>query len=64
MNEIRLGVFGLWRGMAYIKVIIKMQGVKVVSLCDMSEERLNAALEKCGDGTRCFTKRTYHISRA
>ena len=48
MKEIRLGVFGLWRGMAYVKVIMRMQGVKITSVCDMSEERLEKAKEKCG----------------
>ena len=54
MKEIRLGVFGLWRGMAYVKVIMRMQGVKITSVCDMSEERLEKAKEKCGEETKYY----------
>lgn len=55
MKELKIGVFGLWRGMAYIKVALKMENVKIVALCDKSKSRLESAKEKCGEDAKCFS---------
>ena len=64
MKQLKIGVFGLWRGLAYIKVALRMENVKIVSVCDMSEERIKKAAEKCGDDTKCFSNFDEFIVRS
>ena len=33
---VRVGVFGAWRGCAYIKCLAQIDGVKVTAVCDKS----------------------------
>lgn len=51
-KNIRLGVFGCWRGNAYIKSFIngKIGGARITALCDKKPERLENALELCPKG--------------
>lgn len=44
---VRVGVFGAWRGCAYIKCLAQIDGVKVTAVCDKSEKRRNDALAAC-----------------
>ncbi|MEI3057299.1 MAG: Gfo/Idh/MocA family oxidoreductase [Eubacteriales bacterium] len=44
---VRVGVFGAWRGSAYIKCLAQIDGVKVTAVCDKSEKRRNDALAAC-----------------
>ncbi len=44
---IRVGVFGGWRGCAYIKCLKYIDGVKVTAICDKSEKRTAASLAAC-----------------
>lgn len=48
MGKIKFGVFGLWRGNAFVKVIntFKEEAV-LVSVCDEREDRREAAREAC-----------------
>lgn len=62
MNEkdkiIRVGVFGGWRGCAYIKCLKFIDGVRVTAICDKSEKRRKDALAACaapeGEEPRLF----------
>lgn len=47
MKKIRLGVFGLGRGMDYFDNIINNDG-EIVAVCERKEEKLNEALEYLG----------------
>lgn len=51
-KNIRIGVFGCWRGNAYINSLIagEIPGARITALCDKKSERLEKALEKCPKG--------------
>ncbi len=42
MASIRIGVFGVWRGETYIKLLANESDVEVVCICDKNRERLDA----------------------
>lgn len=45
MKEIlRIGVFGTWRGSAYIKTLVTLDDVRITALCDKKSDRLSSAL--------------------
>ncbi len=48
MDPIRIGIFGLGRGSAFIE-IIKSCGGQIVAICESGEKRINRALEKIGE---------------
>lgn len=48
-DTIRIGVFGTWRGNAYIKSLKYIPGARVTAICDKKEKRINAALETLGE---------------
>lgn len=51
-KNIRIGVFGTWRGNAYIKSLYqgKIQGARITALCDKNPKRIEEALENCPKG--------------
>ncbi len=40
MKPVKLGVFGLWRGEAYARIIADMEGAELVAVCDMNRDRM------------------------
>ena len=51
-KNLRVGVFGCWRGSAYIKSFIegKIGGARITALCDKKPDRLEKALALCPKG--------------
>ena len=51
-KTLRIGVFGCWRGEAYVSSIIKgkIKGVRITAICDKKENRLQSMLEICPKG--------------
>ena len=43
MKKIRLGFFGVWRGLAYIKAFNMIDDVEVVAILDKDEEKVAEA---------------------
>jgi len=46
-REIRIGVFGTWRGRAYMKSLKLIDGVRVTALCDKMPQRIEEAKALC-----------------
>lgn len=44
-STLRIGVFGTWRGAAYVKNLAMVDGVSVVAICDKNQDRINDALK-------------------
>ena len=51
-RKLRIGVFGCWRGSAYIKSLIQggIEGARITALCDKNPARLEKALSLCPKG--------------
>ncbi len=47
MSNIRIGVFGLWRGLTFVKALKSFEDVEIVALLDRDEKRINGALPYC-----------------
>ncbi|MBQ9392604.1 MAG: Gfo/Idh/MocA family oxidoreductase [Oscillospiraceae bacterium] len=47
MEKLRFGVFGTWRGLAFIKALAKIDEAEVVAICDKDEKRIQEALPHC-----------------
>ncbi len=45
--KIRIGVFGTWRGLAFIKALEKIEEAEVVAILDKDESKIKAALPHC-----------------
>lgn len=54
MAKLKVGIFGLWRGAAYIGLFQKMEEVEVTALCDQDEQRLKEAAKGCGPDVKCY----------
>ncbi len=48
-NEVRIGVFGAWRGRAYMKALNCIEGCRVTAVCDKSEVQIENAKKHCDD---------------
>ncbi len=46
-KKLRFGVFGTWRGLAYINALSKIDGAEVVAICDKDESKLKDAIRSC-----------------
>ncbi len=46
-KEIRVGVFGAWRGRAYMKALKQIDGAYVTALCDKMPDRIEEAKKHC-----------------
>lgn len=53
MNEIKLGIFGLWRGGSFIHIINSLEGATVHAVCDKDEGKVAEALKSCPDAKVC-----------
>ena len=51
-KTLRIGVFGCWRGGAYIRSLVngKIPGARITALCDKNEKRVNRCLEDLPKG--------------
>ena len=48
-DNIRIGIFGLWRGGAYIKSLLLIPNVTVTAVCERMTDRIDKNLEKFAD---------------
>lgn len=46
-ERVRIGVIGLHRGMAHVRDALGIEFVDIVAVCDIREDRTNAAAERC-----------------
>lgn len=46
-DHLKIGVFGVWRGIAFIKAIREIEGAKVTVLCDRNSDKLENAKKYC-----------------
>ena len=53
MNDIKLGIFGLWRGGSFIHIINSLEGAVVHAVCDKNEAMVAEALKSCPDARVC-----------
>lgn len=51
-KKIKIGVFGTWRGTAYIKTLMLVEEAEIVAICDKSDSRINEALEVTPKGVK------------
>ncbi len=47
MSKLRIGVFGLWRGMTFVNILKDFDNAEVVALLDKDENRMNEAKKAC-----------------
>ena len=52
MEKLRFGVFGTWRGLAYIKALEKIEEAEVVAICDKDESKIKDALPHCPENVK------------
>lgn len=52
MEKLRFGVFGTWRGLAFIKAIEKIDEAEVVAICDKDESKIKDALPHCPENVK------------
>lgn len=55
MEKTKLGIFGLWRGGAFLPIIQGMEDAELVAICDQSPERLAEAAAQCPNGVKQFS---------
>lgn len=53
MKQLKLGIFGLWRGGAFIHIINSMENATVFAVCDQDESKVAEALKLCPDTKVC-----------
>lgn len=51
---LRIGVFGTWRGNAYLKILNEMPDVKITAICDKRPEMIEQALPNCPADVKTF----------
>ena len=54
LKEIRIGVFGLQRGLGFVKNMQKIKGVKVVAVCEKVDAHIEKAKEFLPEYTKIF----------
>ncbi len=50
--KLKLGVFGTWRGLAYIRAVGSMEEAEITAICDKDPEKLQTAKKHCPPGVR------------
>ncbi len=53
-NEVRIGVFGTWRGRAYMKALKCIDGVRITALCEKMPDRIAEAKKLCDGEVAVF----------
>jgi hypothetical protein len=59
LERVRVGVIGLHRGLAHVRAALGIEFAEVVAVCDIREDRTNAAAERC-EKARGRRPATYH----
>lgn len=54
LKEIRIGVFGLQRGLGFVKHMQKIKGVKLVAVCEMGDAHIEKAKEFLPEDAKIF----------
>ncbi len=52
MNKIKLGIFGLWRGSAFIGSIGVLDNAELIAICDRDPERMASVAAQCPEGVK------------
>ena len=47
MEKVKVGVFGTWRGLAYIKSLAAIEECEIVAICDQDPEKIEKAKPFC-----------------
>lgn len=55
MSKAKIGIFGLWRGMEYVRQFHKREDTIVWAVCDRHEDKLQEAAAVCGPDLKQFT---------
>lgn len=55
VNKCKIGVFGLWRGSAYIAALNDVADARVTAICDIDPNRISEALKLCPSDTKTFS---------
>jgi len=53
-KQLRIGVFGTWRGNAYIKASKFVDGAIITAICDKNPERIESAKKNCPEDVAIF----------
>ena len=48
-NELRIGVFGAWRGRTYMKALKYIEGARVTAVCEKKGSRIEKAKADVGE---------------
>jgi predicted dehydrogenase len=54
-GKIKVGVFGVWRGGAYLGVLKNLEEVVVTAICDKNPERIENAKKNCPPNVKIFS---------
>ncbi len=52
MNTVKLGIFGLWRGAAFVSIINQLEGAEITAICDIDEGRMQSVATQCPAGVK------------
>ena len=55
MGKLKIGVFGMRRGMEYARQFHALEETEVAAVCDLDESRLKGMKEQFGESVKCFT---------
>ncbi len=53
-RNVRIGVFGMVRGVGFVKHLKKIKGVKIVSICERNDETIEKAKQHLPEDTKIF----------
>ena len=53
-RNVRVGVFGMVRGIGFVKQLKKIKGVKIVSICERNDEAIEKAKQHLPEDTKIF----------
>ena len=53
MKQLKIGVFGLWRGGSFLSIINSLDNAVVTAVCDKDEDKVAVALKICPDAVVC-----------
>lgn len=53
MQQLKLGIFGLWRGGSFIHIINSLENATVFAVCDKDESKIAEAQRLCPDAKVC-----------
>ena len=54
MSKLKIGVFGLWRGMEYVRQFHAHPDTEIWAVCDSDEKRVAEAAGHCGNQIRTY----------